>query len=203
VLLLALGWLVQAGLRVWFGRMQVGPLANPDETAYLVAARVLAGGPAADLSNSTMYQGGYPLLLAPVYWFTSNPTTVYHAMLAFGVCVAAVSLVALTQMTSQVSRADSAQEQGVHVPASALRPGQQVALASGLNWAVAVPEVFQVSWTELQFFDPASQPPPAGVTAVETSWAGGPAQASWPHAPAGWHVVASNQAGKWVLWQKA
>src|SRR6185312_1165016 len=65
VILLALGWLVQAGLRVWFSRHQVMPLANPDETAYLVAARVLAGGPAADLSYSTLYPGGYPLLITP------------------------------------------------------------------------------------------------------------------------------------------
>jgi hypothetical protein len=50
---------------------------------------------------------------------------------------------------------------------------------------------------------PASQPP-AGVTAVEMPWPGGqPAQASWPHAPAGWRVIASNQAGGWVLWRKA
>jgi hypothetical protein len=124
-------------------------------------------------------------------------------VLAFGACVAAVSLVALTQMTSHVSRADGAQEQAVWIPANALRPGQQVALASDLNWRVAVPEAFQVSWTELQSFNPASQPPPAGVTAVETTWTGTSAQASWPHAPAGWHVVASSQAGKWVLWQKA
>ena len=65
VILLALGWLVQVGLRVWFSRHQVMPLANPDETAYLVAARVLAGGPAADLSYSTLYPGGYLLLITP------------------------------------------------------------------------------------------------------------------------------------------
>jgi hypothetical protein len=124
-------------------------------------------------------------------------------VLAFGACVAAVSLVALTQMTSQVSRADGAQEQAVHVPANALRPGQQVALAGDLDWWVTVPEMFQVSWTHLQSFNPASQPPPAGVTAVETRWAGSSVEASWPHAPAGWHVAASSQAGQWVLWQKA
>ena len=48
MILLAVGWLVQVGLRVWFSRHQVIPLANPDETAYLVTARVLAGGPARD-----------------------------------------------------------------------------------------------------------------------------------------------------------
>ncbi len=92
VILLALGWLVQVGLRVWFSRQQVIPLANPDETAYLVAARVLAGGPGADLSGSTLYQGGYPLLITPVYWFTSNPSTVYHAVLTINAVISALVL---------------------------------------------------------------------------------------------------------------
>ena len=69
--------------------MQVMPLANPDETAYLIAARVLAGGPGADLSGSTLYPGGYPLLITPVYWFTSNPSTVYHAVLAINAAISA------------------------------------------------------------------------------------------------------------------
>jgi hypothetical protein len=92
IILLAVGWLVQVGLRVWFSRHQVMPLANPDETAYLIAARVLAGGPAADLSGSTLYQGGYPLLITPVYWFTSNPATVYHAVLAVNAAISAAVL---------------------------------------------------------------------------------------------------------------
>lgn len=28
-------------------------------------------------------------------------------------------------------------------------------------------------------------------------------EAGWPHAPAGWRIVASSQAGGWVLWRKA
>ena len=92
VIVLALGWLVQVGLRVWFSRQQVIPLANPDETAYLVAARVLAGGPGADLSGSTLYQVGYPLLITPVYWFTSNPSTVYHAVLVINAVISALVL---------------------------------------------------------------------------------------------------------------
>ena len=80
-LLVALGWLAEFGLRLWFSRVQTVPLANPDESAYLIAARVLAGGPATDFSYSTLYQGGYPLLITPVYWFTSNAVAVYHAVL--------------------------------------------------------------------------------------------------------------------------
>jgi hypothetical protein len=94
-LLLVAGWLVQAGLRAWFSRAQVVPLDNPDETAYLIAARVLAGGPAADFSgatlyHSTLYQGGYPLLITPVYWFTSSPAAVYHAVLLINAVVSAL-----------------------------------------------------------------------------------------------------------------
>jgi hypothetical protein len=123
----------------------------------------------------------------------------------FGACVAAVSLVALTQMTSQVSRAGTVQAQAVNVPVSAsgVRPGEQVAVASDVRWQARVPLAYQVYWTKLQFFNPAG-PPPAGVTVVEMPWpAGQPAQASWPHAPVGWRVVAANQAGRWVLWRKA
>jgi len=80
-LLVGLGWLVETGLRIWFSRTQSVPLANPDESAFLIAARVLSGGPATDFSYSTLYQAGYPLLLAPVYWFTGNAVVVYHAVL--------------------------------------------------------------------------------------------------------------------------
>ena len=89
-LLVAVGWLVEFGLRVWFSRGQSVPLANPDESAYLIAGRVLAGGPATDFSYSTLYQAGYPLLIAPVYWFTSNTVTVYHAVLVINAAISAL-----------------------------------------------------------------------------------------------------------------
>ena len=84
VLLLVAGWLVQAGLRAWLSRAQMVPLATPDESAYLIAARVISGGVTADFSYSTLYPAGYPLLITPVFWFTHNPVTVYHAVL-FGI----------------------------------------------------------------------------------------------------------------------
>jgi hypothetical protein len=88
-LVLLAGWLGQAALRAWFSRAQVVPLDNPDETAYLIAARVLGGGPAADFTGATMYRGGYPLLITPVYWFTSSPSAVYHAVLLINAAVSA------------------------------------------------------------------------------------------------------------------
>jgi hypothetical protein len=90
--LLVFGWLVQAGLRAWLSRMQTVPLSTPDEEAYLIAARVLAGGVPANFSYSTLYPVGYPLLIAPVYWFTHNPVTVYRAALMINAAISALVL---------------------------------------------------------------------------------------------------------------
>jgi len=128
------------------------------------------------------------------------------AALAFGACVAAVSLAALAQMTSHVSQNPTANTQAASalLSASGLKQGEQVAVASDLNWPLWVSQAFEIPWTELQFFNPASQPPPAGVTVVEVPWpAGQTARASWPAAPAGWRIVGSDQSNEWVVWRKA
>ena len=127
-------------------------------------------------------------------------------VLAFAACVAAVSLVAVAQMTSHVSQTTAANTRSASalLSGSGLKPGEQVAVASDLNWPLWMPQAFEISWTQLQFFKPASQPPPSGVTVVEVPWpAGQPAQASWPNAPAGWRIVASDQTYAWVAWRKA
>ncbi|MFI7461610.1 hypothetical protein [Nonomuraea sp. NPDC049646] len=85
----AIGWVAQVALRLWLFRQHAGPVANPDETGYLIAARWLAGGPGADLTGFTFYQGGYALLLAPVFWFTSDPAVAYRLVVAVGSMVAA------------------------------------------------------------------------------------------------------------------
>jgi hypothetical protein len=123
----------------------------------------------------------------------------------FAVCVAAVSLVAVAQMTSHVSRTDDSNAQAARavMDAGQLRPGDQVAITSSLAWTQWVPQVFGVSWTELELFTPGRQPLPAGTTVVESGWpTGQPAQAGWPDAPAGWRIVASDQSAGWVVWRK-
>ena len=88
---LTLGYLAQIGLRLYLSRQQIVPLANPDESGYLIAARVLAhAGAPSDFSFGTLYQAGYPLLLVPIYWFTSNPVTVYHGALVINAVVNAL-----------------------------------------------------------------------------------------------------------------
>ncbi|MET9240214.1 hypothetical protein [Nonomuraea sp. NPDC003709] len=87
--LLAAGWVAHVVLRLWLYRYHAGPVANPDETGYLLAARWLAGGPGADLTGSTFYQGGYPLLLVPVFWLTSDPVLAYRLVAGVGSMAAA------------------------------------------------------------------------------------------------------------------
>jgi hypothetical protein len=124
----------------------------------------------------------------------------------WAVGIAAVSLVALAQLTSHVSQATEptrAPRTTGFVAASRLKPGDQIAVASNVNYWVRVPQAFEVWWTELEFFKP-GQPLPAGTTVVETGWpTGQPVRASWAEAPAGWRIVASNQAAGWIVWRKA
>jgi hypothetical protein len=80
--LLVAGFAVQVCVRLWFARARTGPVANPDETGYLLAARLLSGGHGGDMSGNTFYQGGYPALLVPAYWFSHDPATVYTIALA-------------------------------------------------------------------------------------------------------------------------
>ncbi|RFS84651.1 hypothetical protein D0T12_13985 [Actinomadura spongiicola] len=90
--LFAVGWLAQVGVRLWLGSGQTVPVATPDESGYLFAARVLTGGPDADMSSGTVYRGGYPLLLTPAFWFGDDPVTVYRGALVINALVSAAML---------------------------------------------------------------------------------------------------------------
>ena len=41
------------------------------------------------MSDSTLYQGGYPLLITPVFWLIRNPVAVYRAVLVVNAAVSA------------------------------------------------------------------------------------------------------------------
>jgi hypothetical protein len=88
--------------------------------------------------------------------------------------------------------------------AGGLKPGEQIAIASNISGALRLAQAFEVSSTQVQYFNPFCQPPPADVTVIDAAWpAGQPARASWPDAPAGWRVVAANRFGSWVVWRRS
>ncbi|MEO5877372.1 MAG: hypothetical protein ABIS86_04745 [Streptosporangiaceae bacterium] len=88
--LLAVGWLLQVGLRLWLAARQNLPTANPDETGYLFAARILAGGPDADMSTTTFYQIGYPLLISPAFWFSGDAETIFRLVVGINSVLSAL-----------------------------------------------------------------------------------------------------------------
>ncbi|WP_106396883.1 hypothetical protein [Actinocorallia populi] len=88
---LLLGWLAQAAFRFGLAWHRLGPNAHPDEAGYLVAARLLAGGPGADLSGHTFYQGGYPLLLTPVFWAAGDPVLAYRLVMLVNALIGALA----------------------------------------------------------------------------------------------------------------
>ncbi|MCP2336892.1 hypothetical protein [Actinomadura rupiterrae] len=90
--LLLIGWVVQVGIRLAFASGQTMPVATPDETGYLFAARVLTGGPPADMSYGTVYRGGYPMLLVPAFKLAHDPETVYRLCLVTNALVGALVL---------------------------------------------------------------------------------------------------------------
>ncbi|MEV5575748.1 hypothetical protein AB0L06_37410 [Spirillospora sp. NPDC052269] len=91
-LLLVVAWVVQVAVRLAFASGQSMPVATPDETGYLFAARVLTGGPPADMSYGTVYRGGYPVLLMPVFELVHDPETVYRLCLAVNALIGALVL---------------------------------------------------------------------------------------------------------------
>ncbi|WP_173096378.1 hypothetical protein [Actinomadura verrucosospora] len=92
VLLFVVGWAVQVAVRLWLASGQTMPVATPDESGYLFAARVLTGGTDADMSYGTVYRGGYPLLLAPVLWVAHDPVSVYRGALVVNALLSALMM---------------------------------------------------------------------------------------------------------------
>jgi hypothetical protein len=119
--------------------------------------------------------------------------------------VASMNLFALAQMTTHISQAATPAQLAnsrALVTGAGLKRGERIAIGAAFSgdWAAWIPQAVEVPWTELQLFDGTT--PPAGVTVVEMPWPSGkPAAASWPDAPAGWRVVAADQAYGWVAWR--
>jgi 4-amino-4-deoxy-L-arabinose transferase-like glycosyltransferase len=89
---LAVGFVLQVGWRLWLIRDAYTPIAHADEDRYLLAARALAGGPGGLAGDTAAFRRmGYPLILSPIYWFTSDPFHVYRAAQIFGALLNALT----------------------------------------------------------------------------------------------------------------
>ncbi|MFI7609984.1 hypothetical protein ACIBP6_01955 [Nonomuraea terrae] len=91
--LLAAGWLAQVAFRLLLSMHTSAPLFIPDETGYLLAARLFAGGEPGDLSGRTFYQGAYALLITPAFWLSDDPATSHRIALGINALISSAMLI--------------------------------------------------------------------------------------------------------------
>lgn len=77
---LVAGFVLHVAWRLWLARNLIAPAAHADEDGYLLAARALAGDAGGySTENDLFRRAGYPLFLAPIYWFTDDAFAVYRS----------------------------------------------------------------------------------------------------------------------------
>lgn len=80
--------------RLWLVRDVTALTVRVDEDNYLLAARVLSGGPGGESSENALFRRiGYPLLISPAYWFSQDPLTTYRTALGIGAVLNSLTLV--------------------------------------------------------------------------------------------------------------
>ncbi|MGZ0710519.1 hypothetical protein ACWPKO_19495 (plasmid) [Coraliomargarita sp. W4R53] len=77
-------------------RSATAPRTPWDEIHPLQIARLLAGASEITPLSGSGYYPGWAILLTPIWWFTQDATTAYHAALALGSMCAAATIIPLT-----------------------------------------------------------------------------------------------------------
>ena len=76
----------------------------PDEPAQLGIARFLGAGVRWNMHNHSTWRPGYGTLLAPTWWFTDDPTTVYRTALVLNALLGGVSYLLLYALVRRLTR---------------------------------------------------------------------------------------------------
>ncbi len=75
----------------------------PDEPAQLAIARFIGGGTRWNMDDHSVWRPLFGTLLAPVYWFTDDPTTVFHAALTLNAVLGGISAALLVVLTRRLT----------------------------------------------------------------------------------------------------
>ena len=154
-LVLAGGALVLLALRLALSLARSGPVIMADEAGYLLHARVLAGGMAAEMGSSPFYRGGYALLIAPVLAMSDDPVLAYHGALVVNAlltaCLVPLLYLLLTRCAG-VARPAAAWAAVAGAAYPSITALSQVALAENLlfvltaAWLLAARPTPSVAW---------------------------------------------------------
>ncbi|MFE2326395.1 phospholipid carrier-dependent glycosyltransferase [Streptomyces sp. NPDC059385] len=89
---LALGYVLNVLFRLSLVTKQNFPTANPDESMYLVMARILAGRPTTSIPNDQVIPAGYSLLISPALRLTQDPVLAYHLVMGTNALISCLVL---------------------------------------------------------------------------------------------------------------
>jgi hypothetical protein len=82
-------------VRYWVSRERRVFGIWPDEPGQLAIARFLGSGVRWNMYNHSTWRPGFGTLIAPIYWFTDDPTTVYRSAIVVNAVLGGVSAVLL------------------------------------------------------------------------------------------------------------
>jgi len=75
----------------------------PDEPSQLAVARFIGGGTRWNMYDHSVWRPLFGTLLAPVYWFTDDPTTVFHVALALNAVLGGVAAALLVPLARRLT----------------------------------------------------------------------------------------------------
>jgi hypothetical protein len=123
------------------------------------------------------------------------------AALAGALALVVAAMIAITGHITDPSQMAGPERQAASLT-RILRPPGPVIMDKRLGWHLWVLEQYEVNWARTGAANlRAGHSGPVPARTAVLSWRGGAPQASWPTAPAGWRVVASDQPDGWVVWQ--
>ncbi|MFB6824584.1 hypothetical protein ACFCXA_23740 [Streptomyces virginiae] len=89
---LALGYVLNVLFRLSLVTEQDFPTVSPDESMYLVMARILAGRPTTEIAGDQVIPAGYSLLISPALRLTEDPVLGYHLILGINALISCLVL---------------------------------------------------------------------------------------------------------------
>ncbi len=102
---LLVGVAVGVAIARWlFAADRVVVHAFPDGFAQLAMARWIAGGTEWSMLDHATWQPGLATLLAPIYWFTDDPGTVYRAAIGVNCLLAGISAALAARLIHRLTR---------------------------------------------------------------------------------------------------
>ncbi|MFD9408534.1 ArnT family glycosyltransferase [Streptomyces sp. NPDC059989] len=91
-LALAVGYVLNVLFRLSLVTKQDYPTVSPDESMYLVMARILAGRPTTEIPNEQVIPAGYSLFISPAMRITQDPVFAYHLVMGINALLSCLVL---------------------------------------------------------------------------------------------------------------